>query len=253
VRFTKLHGLGNDFVVVDGDSLPAGARLDDLARRVCDRHHGIGADGLLVVGRREAGGARRLEIRNADGSRASACGNGARCVARYLGEREAYLRTDAERVKVTWDGRIATVALRAPRLGRRQLVSLEAGDTPVRLVDVGNPHAVVLGLDPDAVDLALLSRQVRDAVGASANVEVVALEPPATLRLRVDERGVGETLACGTGACAATAAARVEGWIGDEARVLLPGGELGVRLVDDLVILSGPAEEIFRGEWNGLA
>ena len=246
-----MHGLGNDFVVVDRDAVPSAVRLEDLARRVCDRHRGIGADGLLVVGPRETDGARRLEIVNADGSRASACGNGARCVARYLGEGEAYLRTDAERVKVTWDGRVATVALRAPRLGRRQLVSLEAGDTPVRLVDVGNPHAVVLGLDPDALDLASVSRRVRERVGESANVEVVALEPPGTLRLRVDERGVGETLACGTGAIGAAAAARAEGWISNGVvKVRVPGGELSVVLHDDVALLSGPAEEVFRGEWT---
>lgn len=248
MRFAKMHSLGNDFVVVERAELPSRA-IDELARVVCDRHRGIGADGLLVLGPRDADGAWDLEIVNADGSRANACGNGARCVARYIGEREAYLRTDVERVKITWDGRTATVTLAAPHLGRRQLVPLDPGDTPVRLVDVGNPHAVVLGLDPDSIDLPSLSRRVRERVG-DANVEVVALDGRGVLRLRVDERGVGETLACGTGACAAAAAARVEGWIGDEVRVLLPGGELGVRLTNGAVVLSGPAEEVFRGEWE---
>jgi diaminopimelate epimerase len=94
-----------------------------------------------------------------------------------------------------------------------------------------------------------IARAVRDRVG-EANVGVVALAGRDELRLRVDERGVGETLACGTGAVAATAAARMEGWIGERARVLLPGGELDVRLADDVVVLSGPAEESFRGEWD---
>ena len=249
MRFAKMHGLGNDFVVVDRDALPPGVPLDALARRLCDRHRGVGADGLLLVGPREGDGAWRLEIVNADGSRASACGNGARCVARYLGEPECHLRTEAERVAVTWDGRTATVALRAPRLGRRHLVPLDAGETAVRLVDVGNPHAVVLGLDPDRVDLPAIARIVRDRVG-EANVGVVGLHARGTLRLRVDERGVGETLACGTGACAAVAAAQAEGWIADDARVLLPGGALEVRLGPDVVVLAGPAEESFRGEWT---
>ncbi len=249
MRFTKMHGLGNDFVVVDHDALPAGVALKDLARRACDRHRGIGADGLLVVGPREPSGARRLAIVNADGSSASACGNGARCVARYLGEREAVLRTDAEQVRVTWDGREASVTLRAPRLGRRHLVPLPGGDTPVRLVDVGNPHAVVLGLDPDTLDLAAVARSVRERLG-DANVEVASLDGRNTLRLRVDERGVGETLACGTGASAAVAAARVEGWVGDDVSVRLPGGALRVSLVGDAIVLRGPAEEVFRGEWT---
>ena len=243
-----MHGLGNDFVVVDRDALPRDVALADLARRACDRHRAIGADGLLVVGPRESDGAWRLGIANADGSPASACGNGARCVARYLGARESYLRTDAERVRCTWDGRVATVTLAAPRLGRRHIVPLGPGDTPVRLVDVGNPHAVVLGVDPESVDLVAVARAVRERLG-DANVGVVALDGRGTLRLRVDERGVGETLACGTGACAAVAAAHVEGWIGDDARVLLPGGELGVRLANEHVVLAGPAEEVFRGEW----
>jgi diaminopimelate epimerase len=243
-----MHGLGNDFIVVERAELPLGVALDVLARGLCDRHRGVGADGLLVLDGSDADGTHRLEIVNADGSRASACGNGARCVARYLGARESYLRTDAERVKVTWDGTLATVTLAAPRLGRRHLVPLDVGDTPVRLVDVGNPHAVVLGVPPERVDLPAVARMVREHFG-EANVGVVSLEARATLRLRVDERGVGETLACGTGACAAAAAARVEGWIGDEARVLLPGGELGVRFAGDAVVLSGAAAEVFRGEW----
>jgi diaminopimelate epimerase len=247
MRFTKMHGLGNDFVVVERDALPAGEPLADLARLVCDRHRGVGADGLLILGPQEADGAWRLEIFNADGSRASSCGNGARCIARYLGAGEHLLRTDAERVRVTWDGRDATVTLRPPRLGRRHLVPLEIGDASVRLVDVGNPHAVVLGVEPESVDLPRVARAVRERLGET-NVGVVALAGPDSLRLRVDERGVGETLACGTGACAAVAAARAEGWIGDQAVVRLPGGELRVLLGEDDVVLVGPAEDVFRGE-----
>src|SRR5438105_3792138 len=142
-----MHGLGNDFVVIAREEIPDGLALDALAARLCDRHRGIGADGVLIVEMRAADGAHRLEIVNADGTRASACGNGARCVARYLGAPVSYLRTDAERIKVTWDGDVATVTLASPRLGRRQVIPLDAGDTAVRLVDVGNPHAVVLGLD----------------------------------------------------------------------------------------------------------
>lgn len=247
MKFVKMHGLGNDFVVVDQAALADGP-LDELARRVCERRRGIGADGLLVVGPEDPDGGWRLAIVNADGSRAAACGNGARCVARYLGRRESFLRTDAERVRVTWDGAVATVTLRAPRLGRRHVVPLGPGDTAVRLVDVGNPHAVVLGLDPERADLVAIARVVREQLG-DANVGVVSLDGRDAIRLRVDERGVGETLACGTGACAAAAAARAEGWIGDRAVVRLPGGELGVTLADGAIVLSGPAEEVFRGEW----
>ncbi len=248
MKFTKLHGTGNDFVVVDRDAVPDGS-LEELAKRVCDRHRGVGADGLLVVGPREPDGAWRLVIVNADGSRASACGNGARCVARYLGEREAFLRTDAERARVTWDGAQASVTLRAPRFGRRHIVPLPPGDTAVRQVDVGNAHAIVLGLEPEGVDLAAVARAVRERLG-DVNVGVVALAGPGTLRLRVDERGVGETLACGRVdldlyLIAAAGAARVEGWIGDLAKVRLPGGELQVVLRDDTIVVSGPVVEVF--------
>ncbi len=244
-----MHGLGNDFVVVDHEAVPADADLRDLAIHMCARRTGIGADGLLIVGPRDADGAWRLAIVNADGSVATACGNGARCVARYLGRGEHVLRTPAEDVRVAWDGAVAAVRLRAPRLGRRRLVALPEGDTPVRLVDVGNPHAVVLGLPPDDVDLALVAARVREAVG-DANVGVVALDAKDRLWLRVDERGVGETLACGTGACAAVAAARVEGWVGDRVIVRLPGGELDVALDGDAIVLRGDAQESFRGEWT---
>ncbi len=243
-----MHGLGNDFVVVDRDALPSGAALDELSRRLCDRHRGVGADGVLVAGPREDG-AWRVTILNADGSTSGACGNGARCLARYLGAGDHMLRTDVEEVAVTWDGRVASVRFRAPRLRRRHVVSLAPGDTAVREVDVGNRHGVVLGLDPASVDLASVARAVRERIG-DVNVGVVALDSRDTLRLRVDERGVGETLACGTGACAAAAAARGEGWIGDRSRVLLPGGELAVHLDGDAVVLRGPAEESFRGEWT---
>ena len=243
-----MHGLGNDFVVVDHDAVTDDLALEELARRVCDRHRGVGADGLLVVGPRERDGAWRLAIVNPDGSRASACGNGARCVARYLGAPESFLHTDVERARVTWDGALASVSFAAPRVGRRQIVALPPGDTPVRLVDVGNPHAVVLGLDPDTVDLGGIAATVRERLG-EANVEVVSLEGRDTIRLRVDERGVGETLACGTGAIGAAAAARAEGWVGDEVDVRLRGGTLRVSLERDLVTLTGPAEEVFRGEW----
>lgn len=242
-----MHGLGNDFVVVERAELPGHATLDALARTLCDRHRGIGADGVLVVGPSE-NGVSRVTILNADGTTASACGNGARCVARYLGAPGATLRTDAGDVVVTWDGLEASVRLAAPRLGRRHIVPLESGDTPVRQVDVGNPHAVVLGVPPESIDLAAAARVVRERLG-EANVGVVALDGRDALRLRVDERGVGETLACGTGACAAASAARVEGWVGDDVRVRFLGGELRVTLEGNEIVLRGPAAEVFRGEW----
>lgn len=249
MRFTKMHALGNDFVVAEREALPSAPPLDELARRLCERHTGVGADGLLVLGPRESDDSWRVEIRNADGSRASACGNGARCLARYLGPGEHVLRTEAEDVRVVWDGALASVRLRAPRVLRRSVVALRRGDVAVRIVDVGNPHAVVLGIDPADSDLAEVASTVRGALG-DANVEIVALDGKDALRMRVDERGVGETLACGTGACAAAVAARVEGWIGDRATVRVPGGELDVRIERDAVVLTGPANESFRGEWT---
>jgi diaminopimelate epimerase len=245
VQLTKHHGLGNDFLVlldVDGTSPPTPA----LARAVCDRRTGIGADGLLWAGPGSDGADVAMTLHNADGSVAEMSGNGIRClaqaVARHRGTDTLDLdvATDAgrRRVEVRPGGDDRTVQVRvamgaiteapAPDLGLQAKDALGAS--------VGNPHVVALyadraGLDADADGFAMTDRNVEFVVPGPGDDE---------LTMRVVERGVGETQACGTGACAAAWAAHRWGLVGDRVTVHMPGGSAAVELGDE-VFLIGPA------------
>lgn len=277
LAFTKGHGTGNDFVIVadpDGDV----DLSDDQVAALCDRRFGIGADGMLRVVRSgaiaegaeaaAAGAEWFMDYRNADGSKAEMCGNGVRVFARYLEDHGLAevgdglaIGTRAGVKGVTRDDRGYEVDLGPWRI--------EAGDVLVRAhglqvprpgvgVDVGNPHVVVaLSSDLELDELDLASRPLLDpAPPRGANVEFVVPREPlvqsgvGALRMRVFERGVGETLSCGTGV-AATALA-VRHWAGagapDDWTVDVPGGTLGVRMRDGHVLLSGPATLVFHGE-----
>jgi diaminopimelate epimerase len=261
MRLTKHHGLGNDFLVVlDTDaSHPVDA---GLARALCDRHTGVGADGILRVTPAPPGGhARaRMELRNADGSRAEMSGNGIRCLAQAVllawpdVGTEIPIETDAGLRTVTVHGRIdavthsLSVAMGAARV---------EGDAPewtggavgrALVVDMGNPH-VVLDLSsagPEAaaeVDLVALGETVNAKVPGGANVHLLTSDGPG-IAIRTYERGVGSTQACGTGACAAAAAASAWGLVGERVPVDMPGGRAEVTLgaaAGDQVMLRGPA------------
>ena len=243
MKFTKMHGCGNDFIVVDGPFAPNAART----RTLCDRRTGIGADGILVIG---APSGRRwpLVIHNADGSLADACGNGSRCVARYLLDRHGGERLEldtASGVLGAWrDADGIAIDLPAPVLGE----SLKVDGREARTVRVGNPNVMVFVDDPAREDLETLASAAVALVGP-ANVGALAPHGAGELSLRVHERGVGETLACGTGSCAAVAAAIARGDVtSDTVRVRLPGGTLVVRPRGDRYELAGPAEYVFTGE-----
>ena len=243
MRFTKMHGCGNDFIVVDEV-----VEIDpQRARALCDRRTGIGADGILVIG---APSRRRwpLVIHNADGSIADACGNGSRCVARYLldrnGGQELELDTASGIVRAWRDPEGIGIELAAPRLGE----TLRVDGHEARTVRVGNPNVMIFVDDPAQVDLEALALASR-ALAGPANVGAVAPRGPGEIALRVHERGVGETLACGTGSCAAVAASIARGDVtSDTVRVHLPGGTLVVRQRGDHYELAGPAEYVFSGE-----
>ncbi len=243
MKFTKMHGCGNDFIIVDGPFAPNATRT----RTLCDRRTGIGADGILVIG---APSGRRwpLVIHNADGSIADACGNGSRCVARYLLDREGGDRLEldtASGVLGAWrDAEGIAIDLPAPVLGE----SLRVDGREARTVRVGNPNVMVFVDDPAREDLDTLANAAVALVGP-ANIGAVAARGAGELALRVHERGVGETLACGTGSCAAVAAAISRGDVtSDTVRVRLPGGTLVVRPRGDRYELAGPAEYVFTGE-----
>jgi diaminopimelate epimerase len=252
----KLHGLGNDFLVVldDGTGPETGPEFSDLARRLCDRHTGIGADGL-ILGRPLDGpdGVLGFRLWNADGGEAEMSGNGIRCLAHaaldagWVVEGDSFgVITPAGRRTVsirrvapceTWaEVDMGTVKIR----GEDQRCNVRHGQL---LVDVGNPHLVVLGPDPAGVDLPSLGPRLGATDPAGLNVEFVALGPRAdTVTMRVWERGVGETLACGTGSVAAAAALHHWGRVGTSVTVEQPGGAAVVSLRDDgTATLAGPS------------
>lgn len=238
-----MHGCGNDFIVVDGPLEIDPAR----ARALCDRRTGIGADGILVIGS-PRGRSWPLVIHNADGSIADACGNGSRCVARHLlelhGGDELELDTASGTVRAWRDPEGFAIELDAPQLGD----AIRVDGHEARRVRVGNPNVMVFVDDPTSIELSALAAAAT-ALAGPANVGALASRGPAELVLRVHERGVGETLACGTGSCAAVAAAIARGDVtSDTVRVRLPGGTLVVRPRGARYELAGPAEYVFSGE-----
>ncbi len=264
--FFKYHGLGNDFVVLDRRE--RGVDIDaDTTRRLCDRHVGVGADGVLTI-LPSAGASGRMVVHNADGSIAQMCGNGLRCVVKHLAERGAgqparlEVDTGAGRLsaELAWAaGRVAAVTvamgparLEAPILpGGGPFVAQRLGDVVGTAVSMGNPHLVLLDTPPAAAGELGPRFERHPSFPERTNVEFVAARPDGGLTVAVWERGVGLTLACGTGACAAVTAAALAGRVAFEVwvPVALPGGVLDIRVAADLsqVWLRGPATFVFEG------
>jgi len=285
MRFTKMHGCGNDYVYLDGwEGVPALETLPALARRVSDRHTGIGADGLILVLPAVAGGDARMVMYNADGSSSEMCGNGIRCAAklawdhgRLNGTRSPRIETGAGllTVELLFTGSACTgasVAMGVPRLtptavpvvhpGPGPLLELyvEAAGAQHRLlaVGMGNPHAVCFVADPITCDVPAIGRVIEQHARFPnrTNVEFVARLTDENgipvLRQRTWERGTGETLACGTGACAVTVAAILDQRIpGREAIVRLSGGDLRINWPSEhaSVQMTGNAVTVFDGVW----
>jgi diaminopimelate epimerase len=244
--FVKMEGLGNDFVVLAGPLSPTASQIAAW----CDRRRGIGADGVLVVSD-DAGGV-RMEYWNADGSAAEMCGNGLRCVARYA--RDRGMASEGEFVVNTAVGpRRVTVAADSVRaeIGPVQVGAggVEIAGYRATRVSVGNPHAVVLVEDCYAVPVAAAGPlfETDPAFPGGVNAEFATVIDFGRIALRGWERGAGETLACGTGAVAAVAAAREGGLVGDAVVVHLPGGDLKVEIVDGIAWIEGPARTAYRG------
>jgi diaminopimelate epimerase len=257
LAFVKYHGLGNDFVVVDGPLMDA-AR----ARRLCDRRRGVGADGVLtVLAPRTPGAAATMHIYNADGSVAAMCGNGIRCVARHLAETrglrgEIVIDTDSgPRRCLVHPATPGTPAAISVEMGPARLLGeeeLRVDGESLRAVRVsmGNPHAVLFD-EPTRERAAAVGPKIERTVPGGVNVGF-ARPGPGGIDLVVWERGAGLTDACGTGACAAAVAAVAKGAVrrGAPIEVRLPGGALEITVGDDLerVIMRGPAERVFAGE-----
>lgn len=270
MSFWKVQGAGNDFVLLDGRGLPGEGLLPGQAVQLCDRHYGIGADGVLVLCD-VIGGVPSMRIFNADGSVAQMCGNGLRCFAlamlNHFGFEQAPLpvRTDAGLMicHIEGSGRAARVtidmgAVTTSSGGQLQLplpaetVQADGEAVTFYRVATGNPHAVCIGDTTDAERQRVgPPLSVHPHFPEGTNVEFLSLRGPQALTVVVCERGVGFTLACGTGAVAAAAVAVATGhcpaeqWI----EVALPGGDLRVRIASDFssASLQGPAVEVFQG------
>jgi diaminopimelate epimerase len=261
MRFSKAHAYGNDFLYIEEDVV-ARAKLDDLARVLCARHTGVGADGLIVFQRTPRGA--RMRLFNADGSRAEVSGNGVRALAALL------LRDDRE---VSTGVAVETEAgekrlERTARDGARQTFRASMGE-PTRMrrttivvadesidavvLSFGNPQCIVLGPLPDEVRFRRLGPALeRHAVFPDGtNVEFACVEAPDRIRIRIWERGVGPTMSSGTGTCAALVAAAMFGGAARTADVVAPGGVQRVEWSDAGVYLTGWAEVLFDGDWTG--
>lgn len=244
--FTKHHGLGNDFLVLLDRDDRHGSDPAGLARAVCDRHRGIGADGLIrVLGGRD-GADVTMELHNADGGRAEMSGNGIRCLAQAVVDAGLHGIGD---LSVATDAGVRELVVYPEK--RRGLIDVmvdmgpaivEQADQREARVSTGNPHLVILDQE-GALDLLSVG-----AAHPDLNVELIAVTN-SEVTMRVHERGAGVTQACGTGSCASAAAAHQWGLVGTHVVVHNPGGDVTVDLKDDTVLLTGPAEFIGRVEW----
>ncbi len=276
MKFTKMQGLGNDYVYVNcfEETVENPA---EVAVKVSDRHFGIGSDGLILIKPSNVADF-EMEMYNADGSRGEMCGNGIRCVAKYVYD---YGLTDKTRVSVETLGGIkyldltveeGTVRLvrvdmgkpifspaRIPVIAKGERVvdePIKVGDTTYRMtcVSMGNPHAVVFVDDVDGLPIEKIGSlfENHERFPRRVNTEFVKVIDEGTALMRVWERGSAETLACGTGACAVAVACSLNGLTGDEVTVKLLGGDLQIQWdkEKDTVFMTGPAEVVFDGTWE---
>ena len=270
IDFTKMHGLGNDFVVIDAINQPVELTPGQV-RQLADRHLGIGCDQLLLV--EPASGAQadfRYRIFNADGGEVGQCGNGARCFMQFVREQGL---TDKTQLQVeTASGPLQliqqpsgqiTVDMGVPRLEPAEIpflaerrdnrYALDVLDQQLEIaaLSMGNPHAVLRVADIDTAAVATLGPLIEQHARFPERVNVGFMQVLAedAIRLRVYERGAGETLACGSGACAAVVAGQLQGWLAERVKVVLNGGELVVSWagIGQPVLMTGPATTVYQG------
>jgi len=264
LRFTKMQGLGNDYIYLDCCRGRPPEDLPALARELSDRHFGVGGDGLICICPSDRADF-RMRMFNADGSEGEMCGNGIRCVGKFVYDKglthktELSIETLAGRrglaLQVGADGRVraVTVDMGPPAPGSEQTLTVLGREWVVRPISMGNPHAVTFLAGIGALPLQEIGPafECHPSFPARTNAEFVEVVSPTRLRMRVWERGSGETMACGTGACAAVAAAALTGRTGRAAAVDLPGGTLDIRwdVTDNHIYMTGPAVTVFEGEW----
>ena len=271
IRFWKMHGLGNDYILIDNRNRSIGEdETSSIARKLCERRFSVGADGLLLLFDSDREDV-RMRIFNADGSEAEMCGNGIRCLAKYCYEndvvesKEFVVETLAglKTVKVNVeDGEVKTVYVnmgkpvfdrdRIPMRGEGkcidELLKVDDGEFRITCLSVGNPHCVIFVDDVENFPIQKIGPLIEhhSLFPQGVNVEFAQLLNRGEIQARVWERGVGETLACGTGACATVVAANTLGKIGEKVIVHLLGGDLTIKYRESISLL-GSAEKVFEG------
>lgn len=260
MNLVKAQALGNDFLLLAEHSAPPAGETADLARQLCDRHHGIGADGLIVFSDGPRGA--RMRLVNADGSHSELSGNGVRCLAawlarvRGLGSGESLeIETDAGTKMLQLLGREGRRLIFRAHMGQPEEIqrrTVAVAGMPVEAVTlrVGNPQCVVLGdVSVERLHDVAAKLAVHPAFPEGTNVELAAVEAPARVRILIWERGVGPTEASGTGACAAAVAAIAFGGAARDVEVIAPGGAQRVEWQEDGLFLTGWAEVVFEARW----
>lgn len=277
MEFTKMHGLGNDFVFLNHFTVSKDYDYPKLAQKLCHRQFGIGGDGLVAVLPSQVADA-RMRIFNPDGSEPEMCGNGVRCFARYLFDQKIVIHNPMKVETLAGiltlgldiqDGQVQGVkvdmgepVLKAdliPVSGQGESVvaqTLEAlGETfEYTAVSMGNPHCVIFVDNYEALDFERMGPAIEKHVlfPRKTNVEFIRIDSPRELTMKVWERGAGPTLACGTGACGSVVAAVLNNKTERAVTVHLPGGDLFIEWgADNHVYMTGPATYVFRGEWLG--
>ncbi|WP_424943718.1 diaminopimelate epimerase [Aliiroseovarius crassostreae] len=259
LRFMKWHGAGNDFVMIDSRGREA-IVTRDLAAALGDRNRGVGFDQLAEIRSSDLADI-DLDFWNADGSRAGACGNATRCVARYMmdqtGQTELTIRTARGILMARADGDQVAVNMGHPQTAWADVPLAEEVDTAHLPIDgdpaavgMGNPHCVFFVEDADQVDVAGIGPKFEHhpLFPQQTNVEFATVRSPEEIRMRVWERGTGITLACGSGACATAVAAHQRGLTGPKVRMELDGGWLTLDIREDGVWMTGPTAFVFEGQ-----
>ncbi len=278
MKFTKMHGLGNDYVYVNLFDQEVTTEPAKLAVAISDRHFGVGSDGLILITPSERADA-RMRMFNADGSESEMCGNGVRCVAKYVHDhgiaRKDRLTIETGRGVLSLDLEIergkasrVRVDMGIPILKAAEIPTTLPGDPPINVplviegqelrvtaISTGNPHAVIYVEDVEAFPVEKTGPLVENhrEFPRRVNVHFVQVLAPAEVRMRTWERGSGITLACGTGACAVCVAGVLTGRTGPKLLAHLPGGDLELEWAGNgqSVFMTGPATEVFTGEWIG--
>jgi len=265
LMLVKAHAFGNDFILVEARAIPGDADLPALARGICSRHRGMGADGLIVYSTTRTGASMRLL--NADGSRSEVSGNGVRCLAAWIAsQRGVPMPGQQAPIEIETDAGLKRLELLAYEDGRYTfraemgmperiaLETIDVGGVPVDAVTlrVGNPQCVVLGdVTEERLRTVASALSVHPHFAEGTNVELASVEAPDRVRILIWERGVGPTEASGTGACAAAVAAIQFGGAARDVEIVSPGGAQRVEWTDEGLFLTGWAELIAEAAWLG--